>query len=152
MVKWSKFAPTTYQLSVEVKLFSGELALNNNLSVWIAVLSAAVVGLIAMFLVAYMIFKFAQLEQSGTLNLYNALDKAGEVYLTIPAEQKGVGKIHLLVEGRIREMDAVTSGGILKTGTAIKVIDILDGNILKVVPMNEQEVIMPANKVIRTEN
>jgi hypothetical protein len=67
--------------------WTGVLALNNQFSVWLAVLFASIVGLTAMFLVAYMIFKFAQLEQSGTLNLYNALDKPGEVYLTMALEK-----------------------------------------------------------------
>src|SRR5688500_8869010 len=45
--------------------WTGVLALNNQLNVWIAVVLASVTGLSAMFLVAYMIYKFAQLEQSG---------------------------------------------------------------------------------------
>ena len=112
--------------------WTGVLALGNNLNVWFAVLLASLTGLAAMFIVAYMVYKFAQLEQSGTLNLYNALDKPGEVYLTIPAHGKGTGKVHLLVEGRIREIDAVTPGEVLKTGTPIRVIDIMNGNVLKV--------------------
>lgn len=112
--------------------WTGVLALNNQLNIWIAVILASVAGLSAMFVVAYMIYKFAQLEQSGTLNLYNALDQPGEVYLTIPAEGNGVGKVHLKVEGRIRELDAITQGEMLRTGTQIKVVEIMDGNILKV--------------------
>jgi len=119
--------------------WTGVLALGNNLSVWLAVVLASITGLAAMFIVAYMIYKFAQLEQSGTLNLYNALDKPGEVYLTIPAHEKGVGKVHLLVEGRIREIDAITPGEKLKTGTPIKVIDIMNGNVLKVEPVPVEE-------------
>lgn len=49
--------------------------MGNQLSVWIAVLLSTLVGLAAMFIVAYLMFKFAQLEQSGTLNLYHALDQ-----------------------------------------------------------------------------
>lgn len=126
--------------------WTGVLALGNGLSVWLAVVLASLTGLTAMFIVAYMIYKFAQLEQSGTLDLYNALDKPGEVYLTIPAHGKGTGKVHLLVEGRIREIDAVTPGEVLKTGTPIKVIDIMNGNVLKVesVPLQE-EINLPAN-------
>ena len=132
--------------------WTGVLALNNNLNVWVAVLAASITGLTAMFLVAYLMFKFAQLEQSGTLNLYNALDKPGEVYLTIPGQEAGVGKINLLLEGRIREMDAVTSGGVLKTGTPVKVIGILDGNILKVERSSVQEELPSFNKAIGTEH
>jgi hypothetical protein len=85
-----------------------------------------------MLIVAYMIYKFAQLEQSGTLNLFNALDKPGEVYLTIPGDGKGTGRVTILVDGKIRELDAVTQGDALKTGTQIRVVEILDGNVLKV--------------------
>ena len=131
--------------------WTGVLALNNDLNVWLAVLLASVSGMAAMFIVAYMIYKFAQLEQSGTLNLYNALDKPGEVYLTIPAQEKGKGKVHLLVEGRIREIDAVTAGETLKTGSHVKVIDILDGNILKVEPMPLPEEMRAINKTVGTD-
>ncbi|HZV70490.1 MAG TPA: hypothetical protein VFG10_13135 [Saprospiraceae bacterium] len=112
--------------------WTGVLALNNNISVWVSVLIASLVGLAAMFIVAYMVFKFAQLEQSGSLNLYNALDQPGEVYLSIPGQGKGIGKVHLKVDGTVREVDAVTEGETLKTGTSIKVVEIMNGNILMV--------------------
>ena len=126
--------------------WTGVLALHNHTSVWIAVLLASIAGISAMFIVAYMMFKFAQLEQSGTLNLYNALDKTGEVYLTIPENEQGTGKIHILVEGRVRELDAVTNGEALKTGTAVKVVDILSGNILKVESIGESELLDTVEK------
>jgi membrane protein implicated in regulation of membrane protease activity len=112
--------------------WTGVLALNNHLSVWMAVLFASIAGLTAMFIVAYMVFKLSQLEQSGTLNLYNALDQLGEVYLSIPGQGKGTGKVHLKVDGTVREVDAVTKGDTLKTGASIKVIEIMDGNVLMV--------------------
>lgn len=123
--------------------WTGVLTLNNGLNVWISVLLSTCAGLAAMFIVAYMVYKFSQLEQSGTLNLYNALDQQGEVYLVIPGQGKGVGKIHLNVEGRVRELDAITQGDLLKTGAQIKVIEILDGNILKVesVPSAPEKII-----------
>lgn len=112
--------------------WTGVLAIRNDLSVWLAVLLASLTGLAAMFLVAYMIYKFSQLEQSGTLNLYNALDQAAEVYLSIPGQGQGVGKVHVKVDGKIRELDAVTEGDALKTGSQVKVTEIMDGNILRV--------------------
>jgi hypothetical protein len=114
--------------------WTGVLTLNNEVSVLMAVVLSSVAGLAAMFVVAYMVYKLSQLEQSGTLNLYNALDQPGEVYLFIPGNEKGIGKVHLKVDGRVRELDAITQGEDLKTGAPIKVIEILDGNVLKVVP------------------
>ena len=112
--------------------WTGVLAMGNQLSVWISVALATGVGLTAMFIVAYLMYKFAQLEQSGTLNFYHALDQHGEVYLPIPAHQVGKGKIHLKIDGTVREMDAITEGELLKTGAHVKVIEIMDDNTLKV--------------------
>lgn len=112
--------------------WTGVLILGNQLSVWIAVIFATIAGLSAMFIVAYLMYKFAQLEQSGTLNLYHALDQPGEVYLSIPEHKSGQGKVHVMIDGVVREMDAITDGQMLKTGEAVKVIEILDNNTLKV--------------------
>jgi len=112
--------------------WTGVISMRNHLSVWIAVLLSSVAGLTAMFIIAYLVFKISQLEKSGCLNLYNALDQPGEVYLSIPAEGRGVGKIHLKVDGKIRELDAITEGESLKTGTPVKVVEIMDGKVLKV--------------------
>ncbi len=112
--------------------WTGVLAMGNQFSVWIAVALATGVGLIAMFIVAYLMYKFAQLEQSGTLNFYHALDQHGEVYLPIPGHQVGRGKIHLKIDGTVREMDAITDGELLKTGAQVKVIEIMEDNTLKV--------------------
>lgn len=112
--------------------WTGVLTLNQQYSIWIAVIAASLAGLSAMLIVAYMMYKFSQLEQSGTLNLYHALDQEGEVYLPIPGAESGRGKIHLKVDGKMRELDAITSGEQLKTGTIVKVIEILDENVLKV--------------------
>ncbi len=115
--------------------WTGVLALGNQLSIWIAVIASGLTGTAAMFIVAYLMYKFAQLEQSGTLNFYHALDQPAEVYLTIPENQLGKGKVHLLIDGRVREMDAMTDGEVLKTGTAVKVIEIMEDNTLKVEQM-----------------
>ncbi len=112
--------------------WAGVLALQQQLGVWVAVTVSTVAGLAAMFIVAYLMYKFSQLEQSGTLNLYHALDQEGEVYLSIPGHQQGQGKIHLQIDGRLRELDAVTDGERLKTGSRIRVTEILDDRVMKV--------------------
>jgi len=115
--------------------WTGVIVLNKGLSIWVAVTFASLAGLAAMFIVAYLMYKFSQLEQSGTLNLYHALDQEGEVYIPIPGARKGHGKIQLKVDGRIRELDAITDGASLKTGDLIKVVEILDDNVMKVEPL-----------------
>jgi hypothetical protein len=43
------------------------------------------------------------------------------------------------VDGRVRELDAITDGVSLKTGDLIRVIEILDDNVLKVEPLPPQK-------------
>ncbi|HJW28759.1 MAG TPA: hypothetical protein VJ508_05850, partial [Saprospiraceae bacterium] len=70
--------------------WTGILVLHNQLGVLVAVTFASLAGMAAMFIVAYLMYKFAQLEQSGSLNLYHAIDQEGEVYLSIPAKNSGL--------------------------------------------------------------
>lgn len=112
--------------------WTGVLALNNGLPVWLAVLMAALIGLGAMFIVAYLMYRFSQLEQSGNLDVRHALDRTGEVYLPIPAGGLGRGKVHLVVDGSLRELEAVTDGERLPTGAPVRVTEVLEDNVLKV--------------------
>jgi hypothetical protein len=112
--------------------WTGVYFLSQGTSVLLASVFAGVAGFAAMFLVAYMIFKFAQMEKSGTVQLMNAIEKTGEVYLTIPSSEKGTGKVHVIVDGSMHEFDAATKGDVLKTGSAVKVVDVLENDVLLV--------------------
>ena len=55
--------------------------------------------------------------------------KTGEVYLTIPSNRAGVGKITAVVQSALRELDAVTDADEpIKTGTQIKIVSVLNQN------------------------
>lgn len=112
--------------------WTGIMALNQGVTVWLAFGFASFAGLLAMGLVAYLIFLFSRLSQEGNIDINKALHEKGEVYLTIPANKNGTGKIHLKIDGAFREMEAVTSGDTLPTGTKIKVTQIINDNLLQV--------------------
>ena len=56
--------------------------------------------------------------------------KTAEVYLTIPANKTGKGKILISVNGAVHELDAMTEGEEIKSGKTIKVVKIENRNIL----------------------
>lgn len=112
--------------------WAGVLTLRNGAGVWVAVTMALLAGLAAMFIVAYMMFKFSQLDKSGTMNVFHAIENTGEVYLSIPEKASGTGKVHVVIDGSLRELEATTKGLPLPTGTPIKVIDVLENNVLLV--------------------
>ncbi len=115
--------------------WTGVLALNAGIGTTMAVVFASVSGFAAMALVGYMMYLFSKLGESGNVDLNEALFQTGEVYLTIPAGKRNQGKIHINIQGVMKEMDAITEGKTLTTGSRIRVVEILDDNILLVEPV-----------------
>jgi len=96
-------------------------------------LISTISGFVAMFLIGYLFYSINKLQSDGTIRIRNAIGNFGEVYIPIPANRKGVGKIQLLLQERYIEVDAVTDANEdLKTGTIVKVIDAMNINTLVV--------------------
>lgn len=74
-----------------------------------------------------------RLERNGAMRITDCIGKDGNVYLRIPAAGKGKGKVQLSINGSIHELDAITDGDEIKTGTQVKVVSV-EGNVLKVSP------------------
>jgi len=115
----------------------GVIGLSNGWSLPLTLLASVGAGLVAMFMVAYMLFQFQKLESSGTMRFEDAMLAEGEVYLAIPESISGEGQVTLELSGQFRELSAVTNGERIPTGSRIRVIDILEGNVLLVEPMKE---------------
>lgn len=97
-----------------------------------------IAGLIMMFIMAALIYYINKLVSSGTLKLENAVGNIGEVYLTIGANRSKIGKVHVNIQGALRELDALAdSEEVLKTGTVVKVKEITGTGILIVQPLNQ---------------
>ncbi len=112
--------------------WAGVMTLGNGGGVIVALTFATLAGFTAMFVVAYMMYKFSQLDTSKTVDVRHAIEQTGEVYLTIPEQSTGTGLIHLKVDGAVREFQATTHGKALPTGAPVKVVDVLENNILLV--------------------
>ncbi len=91
-------------------------------------------GAIAAVAVAAAMRAMLRLETDGTLQIHGAVGTSGTVYLTIPGERGGVGKIHLTLQNRIVELQAVTSQRTLPTGSRVLVIDVVGPDTVDVVP------------------
>lgn len=97
---------------------------------------AAVSGILALLLVAYIIKVFLGLQESGNLDAHNAVTQTARVYLTIPARRSGTGKVMLTVQERLVEMDAVTDfEKDIKTDSMVQVVSATD-NYLVVCPLD----------------
>ncbi len=72
-----------------------------------------------------------KLAHDGSFRITDALHKTAEVYLTIPANRAGKGKVLVSVRGSVRELDAMTEGAeTLLNTTTVKVVKIENDNIL----------------------
>lgn len=115
--------------------WTGVLILNNGGTTFWAIAFGTLSGFLAMLLVGYLLYLFARLQDDGSVfNPYEAVDEVGTVYIRIPANQQGTGKIQIKLQGSIKEMEAVTRDSEqIPTGAAIRVIDILDDETTMVV-------------------
>ena len=111
------------------------IILNNQIaSKALLMLIAFAVGALLVAAVMYMFKWLSKMQQSGNINIFqSAAGCNGKVYLTIPAERKGTGKVQISINESIREYDALTDSETeLKTGTAIKVVEVIDSSTLLV--------------------
>lgn len=103
---------------------------------WLMVLSV-LVGLALVAVVMYLFKWLNGMQQSGNIDVYkSAVGCQGRVYLTIPADRKGEGQVQITISGSVREYNAVTDGDEIKTGTPIKVVEVLNSNTLLVEELN----------------
>jgi hypothetical protein len=112
--------------------WGGVLALNAGGNTIAAVAVAGISGFAAMVVVGYMMFWFSKLNQEGNIDLNNAIYQTGKVYLPIPANGRGQGKVHISIGGSLKEIDAITEGKNLPTGSTVRVIEVINDNVFVV--------------------
>lgn len=103
----------------------------------LAVLLAVAAGALAMLLTALILKSFLRLQYNGSLDVKNAIGLSGTVYLTIPPVRSASGKVTLLLQERLAELEAVTDCELpIKTGAEVVVVGISGKTTLIVQPKN----------------
>lgn len=108
------------------------LATNHyGLSHFWSILIALGLGIAAMFVVSSLFYFIMKLAGSGNMNINNAIGQTGKVYLPIKANSGNTGKVHINIQGGLREISAITKNTEdLPTGTIIKVTGIATEDVL----------------------
>ena len=107
----------------------GLIMQKNGASVGLTLLVSIVSGFAAMTLVALLIAWMLRLQADGTKNIRNALGRSGTVYLRIPADRDGKGKVNVLLQDSLVELDAVTDENVaIASGREIVVIGLSGQN------------------------
>jgi len=85
-----------------------------------------------MYAVGWLLRVMYALRSDGTVRIERTVGLPGSVYLTIPAQKAGTGKITLKVQDRFMEYTAMTSGDEIPTGTAVVVLGLISPQIVEV--------------------
>ncbi len=97
-----------------------------------AIVLGFVAGFFAMYGVAKLVQISSKLSENGTIDFRNAIGETAAVYIPIPPNGEGEGKVTLTLQGRFMECSAVSNEKeFLKTGTVVRVTD-LNGETLVV--------------------
>jgi hypothetical protein len=98
-----------------------------------------VVGSIFMAMIFYLMAYLHSLRQEGTINYANAVGKVGAVYLPVPPHRKGLGQIEVLVQGRLKIVQAITDND-KKIGNrvAVRVTELVDEQTILVEPLENE--------------
>ncbi|MBP1637692.1 MAG: serine protease [Bacteroidetes bacterium] len=91
---------------------------------------AVIVGVAFILIFFFIIRQLLKLAEDNSFNIENTLNKTADVYLTIPAKRSGKGKILVSVNGSVHELEALTDGEQLPSGTPVKIVKIENNNIL----------------------
>ncbi len=100
------------------------IAYNSGMPGGLAVFVGSVFGALAMFGVAKLIQLTLRLANSGNISLRNALGLTARVYIPIPADGRGEGKVNLTLQERFVEVNAITEGEAIPTGAFVRVVDV----------------------------
>ena len=103
------------------------------------VIASIFLALVVTIIISMLFFSILRLTESGNVNLEDAVGNIGEVYVPIPDNQSGIGKVHVTFNGVFREIDAVTPGEALPTGTKVLIIKFKDDDTFVVVTKTDMK-------------
>jgi membrane protein implicated in regulation of membrane protease activity len=118
---------------------AGMAAITQGLNQQTSLLIALAAGAGALFLVAFVMRSLSRLRADGTARIDRAVGTTGTVYLSIPGHKAGTGKVHLKLQNRIVEYQAVTALDDLPTGSLVVVVSVSGPGTVEVAPAPSPE-------------
>lgn len=90
-----------------------------------------VVGVLFVGLFFFILKQILKLSEDNSFKIEETLQKTADVYLTIPENKSGKGKIQISIKGSVHELDAMTSGiEKIPSGAVVKIVAIESGLLL----------------------
>lgn len=119
--------------------WSAMALLETSLPSFISILIAVVLGVLMLFFMAYVMKLIYKLQNSGNIDIGNAVGKMAQVYIPIPPSGTGSGKVHLTIQEQYCEFGAMTTAADkIKTGAYVRVVAVDEAGMLVVEPLNSR--------------
>jgi hypothetical protein len=99
-----------------------------------SLLFALLAGGAALFAVAWLMRSLSRLQAEGNVHIERSVGKTGTVYLSVPGQKSGAGKVTLTLQNRTVEYQAVTSQDPLPTGAKVVVVGVVSADTVEVAP------------------
>lgn len=94
---------------------------------------STLIGLAAMYAVYWLFKQVYRLQHSGTENIRNSIGLPATVYVPIPANRGGTGKVTFKMQNRLVEYQAVTEDDQrLATGEKVVVVEVVNSDTVRV--------------------
>jgi len=94
-------------------------------SQWLLLLAAILVGLFFIAIFFFIIRTLLKLSEDNSFQMEHTINKTGDVYLQVPANKTGKGKVFVSVRGSTHELSAITEDPEpLKVGSMVKVLNV----------------------------
>ena len=104
-------------------------------SLWSVIDNRIVLSLVSLLAGVVMVIVFIalframmRLETQGNYDPKECLGTVADVYIPVPAEKSGKGKVQLSIKNSVKEFDALTAGERLSTGTKVRIVELVDSS------------------------
>lgn len=86
------------------------------------------VGVLFVYIFLIIYKQLRKLERNGAYHIDDCVGQTVDVYLTVPANRSGMGKVQISFSGSVQELGAMTdSDEPLRSGAKVRVLDVIDG-------------------------
>lgn len=89
---------------------------------------AIVIGIIFVICFLFIYKSMMKLQSNGAYRIQDCVGEVVDVYLRIPAERQGVGKVQVSFGGSVQELTAMTDGEAIPSGAKVRVISLITPN------------------------
>lgn len=118
--------------------FGAWIMLRADFPLWLSALVGLGVGYAMMSVLAYLLTRLLGFDADGGRRAEALLGQEGEVYLAVPGEHAGAGRLQVRQGSRLVEVQAVTAGEPLASGARARVVEVLGPGRVRVEPLAEQ--------------